>query len=259
MRGFFGFNGAAPRGARKSHSDFVFLRQLSSFNGAAPRGARKYAGCRSREDFSTSLQRGRATGGAEIRRSSRLNLSSGLLQRGRATGGAEIRQRTHAKFHNAGLQRGRATGARKCHARENLSYRDCLLQRGRATGGAEIAFDTVVEIRAFIASTGPRHGGRGNSRMIVNLVSPPSSFNGAAPRGARKSATDTWVTAPKNRLQRGRATGGAEIHVPPSPPTRRHNASTGPRHGGRGNMDYTHPRGPARPRFNGAAPRGARK
>ncbi len=109
------------------------------------------------------------------------------------------------------------------------------------------------------ASTGPRHGGRGNVPDFGRCSAVHQSFNGAAPRGARKLAEGRQGTGRGARLQRGRATGGAEIREGQSQRARHGDASTGPRHGGRGNP----PRSATAPQFpscfNGAAPRGARK
>ena len=59
------------------------------------------------------------------------------------------------------------------------------LQRGRATGGAELSFfDEEQHIHA-VASTGPRHGGRGICGTTTRTTLAATRFNGAAPRGAR--------------------------------------------------------------------------
>ena len=155
------------------------------------------------------------------------------------------------------LQRGRATGGAE-FSRLRLSVSAPRpASTGPRHGGRGILSRVFAHLSQVHASTGPRHGGRGIFLLTVSLTTGTVGFNGAAPRGARNSqpfrqASAAWraSTGPRpggrgiqssrhwglraERLQRGRAPGGAAVYFVVRESAREV--------GG----------------FNGAAPRGAR-
>ena len=208
------------------------------------------------------LQRGRATGGAEFAGRASRGRHIASLQRGRATGGAEFAGAVFVHYRRSPLQRGRATGGAEFHGCSGKSGMGCVrfngaaprgarnfkapdstaitsaqLQRGRATGGAEFHRVSRVHRVVRLASTGPRHGGRGIRMTPAPCLARPARFNGAAPRGARNYgiallpagavirfngaaprgarnlAHIATAAMTSTRLQRGRATGGAELKL----------------------------------------------
>jgi len=162
--GVSGFNGAAPRGARNTAKRFAVLRRVLGFNGAAPRGARNRAERRGETLHGGRLQRGRATGGAE-------------------SGGHDGRGAGGVRFNGAAPRGARNRTRRQCRR----AMRNCF--NGAAPRGARNSVSPTVVSPVSLASTGPRHGGRGISDVTPDACQPSA------------------------RLQRGRATGGAESVV----------------------------------------------
>jgi hypothetical protein len=159
------------------------------FNGAAPRGARKLRACNSSSRFFRCA-------------------STGPRHGGRGNGISDWRDvKIHFGFNGAAPR-----GARKW-----LS--------------AQRRHD------AQSASTGPRHGGRGNVMSPWFALVTPLCFNGAAPRGARKYAVPSAMTKDERRFNGAAPRGARKCAGIRGHGSAAGQASTGPRHGGRGNQN----------------------
>ncbi len=228
-----GFNGAAPRRARRGGmAQPAFGHRVASmgprpggrgekkiwvgkihnfirFNGAAPRRARRgvflYDSAHTKASFN----------GAAPRRARRVLVrkNCGIPKRG---------------FNGAAPRRARRVRS----LRERLRGGDASM--GPRPGGRGEGPLRRIFISTVAASMGPRPGGRGESLYLEARPSSPCSFNGAAPRRARRVAHPRRWASQRESLQWGRAPEGAEraANLPPR----------------------------NRPRcFNGAAPRRARR
>ncbi len=132
------------------------------------------------------------------------------------------------------LQWGRAPEGAESASTAATADQPRELQWGRAPEGAERLRGLWRELRKTCASMGPRPGGRGEAGRVDSGPNRGRSFNGAAPRRARRDLRDAITD-------------------------RNLSASMGPRPGGRGELRILIQSFTTRPRFNGAAPRRARR
>ncbi len=158
----------------------------------------------------------------------------------------------------------RPQSERKCHEYTTTSAR-CQERFVRQVQICDGSFGPGYFI--VCAPKGPRPCGPDNGaaprgarrrRRSWSLRGCPWSFNGAAPRGARRPAREAAERESIEMLQWGRAPRGAETRRA-APRPRQELASLGPRPEGRGNRGQRRQRVSRYTRFNGAAPRGARK
>ncbi len=110
-----------------------------------------------------------------------------------------------------------------------------------------------------VASTGPRLLGRGDPFLRWRQQAGPARFNGAAPFGARRWDMTDPATAVVRRLQRGRAFWGAEILNRQPDKGRQVVLQRGRAFWGAEIRTTVQWDADAPPRFNGAAPFGARR
>ena len=131
------------------------------------------------------------------------------LQRGRATGGAELPPARRELAAATALQRGRATGGAEFSFASSISaVCETSLQRGRATGGAELHW-MMSETGCLCCFNGAAPRGARNSRRSPRHTRTMSRFNGAAPRGARNFVKACGRAVPFQRRFNGAAPRGA--------------------------------------------------
>ena len=185
------FNGAAPRRARRGRFTVSRVTPRSASMGPRPGGRGEECGGRI-AGAATWLQWGRAPEGAE-RRKVELTINAAIeLQWGRAPEGAE-----------------------RTYAWTAATY-IVLLQWGRAPEGAERASETLLAVPATKLQWGRAPEGAERREYNRNMCAFPS-FNGAAPRRARREPERFASCVHSMSLQWGRAPEGAESMsaVPP--------------------------------------------
>jgi len=229
------------------------------------------------------LQRGRAFWGAEMRPAasagaSRCRASTGprllgrgdprcqrgsgqptaWLQRGRAFWGAEMRRFTRNESSMTTLQRGRAFWGAEIMPAPRFSPFKSGLQRGRAFWGAEIPPSKGARTPRQQASTGPRLLGRGDVLIRCRWGGECHASTGPRLLGRGDTAPNA-VSVAFSVLQRGRAFWGAEMRQPRKAPCQTPRFNGAAPFGARRCRRDAPTLSACQPRFNGAAPFGARR